>query len=117
MYKDFGAKFICVILMHLVTAHNMNSALDLIRYLRQPPVFEHIFSSRFLSTLILMLKFFSALVAETILILILSKIKETDEVRAVGQLSSILEIILTFVVILCIYEAPTLIFRTRLSQT
>ena len=79
-------------------------------------MFEHIFSSRFLSTLILMLKFISALVAETVLILILSKISETDEVHD-GQLSSIFEVILTFVVILAIYEAPTLIFRTRLSQT
>ena len=105
MYFDFGLKFICCLLLHMIIRPDLKQAVDLLEYLRNPTQMEHVNSSRFMAASLLVLKFSVGIVCETLFILTLSTIDESN-----GDINKILTIFVIFVIV---YEIPTFIFKVK----
>ena len=105
MYFDFGLKFICCLLLHMIIRPDLKQAVDLLEYLRNPTQIEHVNSSRFMAASLLVLKFSVGIVCETLFILTLSTIDEST-----GDINKILTIFVIFVIV---YEIPTFIFKVK----
>ena len=105
MYFDFGLKFICCLLLHMIIRPDLKQAVELLEYLRNPTQMEHVNSSRFMAACLLILKFSVGIVCETLFILALSRIDESN-----GNIDKILTIFVIFVIV---YEIPTVIFKVK----
>mmetsp|Transcript_35705 Transcript_35705/g.54643 ORF Transcript_35705/g.54643 Transcript_35705/m.54643 type:complete len:190 (-) Transcript_35705:5-574(-) len=115
MCFDFELKLICTFLLHLMVTADMKSALDLIRYLKNPQRMEHINSSRFFCATLLVVKYFVAVATEVFFILTMSRIEEKETIVAGKEFSSSTMVLLTFVIFAVIYEAPNLFFKSRVN--
>ena len=105
MYFDFGLKFICSVLLHMIIRPDLKQAVELLEYLKNPTQMEHVNSSRLFGATLLLLKFTVGLVCETFFILTLSTIDESED--------DITRILTIFVIFVVVYEAPLLIFKMK----
>ena len=108
MYYDFGFKFLCCLFMHMIVNPDLKQALELMNYLKKPTSMEHVNSSRFISCLVLLMKFSIGVIIETIMIFHLSALSEESQ--------DLRRIMVTFIIYLVIYEVPTLFFKLKHGQ-
>ena len=69
---------------------------------------EHLNSSRMMACIILLLKFSAGILIETTLIFHLSALSE--------DVQDIQKVLVTFVIYVVVYEAPTLFFKLKMGQ-
>ena len=106
MYFDFGLKFICSVLLHMIIRPDLKQAMELLEYLKNPTQMEHVNSSRLLGATLLLLKFAVGIVCETFFILTMSTLDESDG-------DSVTHILTIFAIFVIVYETPLLIFRAK----
>lgn len=106
--------------MHLIIKPDLKASLDLLKYLKNPTVFEQVQSSRIYATILLFIKFFTGITTQTLFMVCLSKIIEgnfgTDPQNLHKMVSSSLICILNFVGFVVVYELPNIIFQLKMGS-
>ena len=106
----------CCFFMHLLVSPDLLSSISLMKYIQNPASFQHLRSSRMMCCFLLILKFTTGIVCETLLIIILSKIAELRN-ESGNFFSSSSDILLIFCIFITIYELPALIFRLKIVNS
>lgn len=114
--QDFSLKIICCFFMHLLASPDLLSAVSLMKYLQNPASFQHLRSSRMMCCFLLVMKYTTAIVCETLLIIIFSKTSELRN-QSTNSFSSSSQILLIFCIFTAIYELPALLFRLKIAKS
>lgn len=114
--QDFCLKIICCFFMHLLVSPDLLSSISLMKYLQNPASFQHLRSSRMMCCFLMVTKFTTGLVCETLLIIIFSKTAELRN-QSTNFISSSSRILLIFCIFTAIYELPTLLFRLKIVKS
>jgi hypothetical protein len=89
----------------MIVKPDVKQSVDLMRYLERPTNMVHVNSSRYIVLLLNFIKFIVGIGFETALIFNLSALSEDE--------SDLQQILITFVIYVAIYEAPTLFFKLK----
>jgi len=76
MYYDFGIKLLCCFFLHLMISSDLKQTVELMSYLKNPTVTEHVTQKRFLSFFLLQVRYGTAIAIELIHMFALANIKE-----------------------------------------
>lgn len=72
----FAMKLLCCFFMHMAISSDLKKTMDLMSYLKNPTVVEHILAKRYLAFFLLQCKYVTAIAIESLHILVQASIRE-----------------------------------------